>query len=135
MDRKYRMGIEKCGFVKYGEFIYDSLKDCFMNEHIQKRIFPLVAETSTSFPFITYTRNDMDFSPVTKDNTLNNITYTISVISDSYLITLNYIQKLFNYYQFAFFTNEKIKTQVISTSENYQDGAFVQNITINLINN
>jgi hypothetical protein len=120
-------------FIQYGEFIYDSLQDCFKDEHVQERIFPLVAETSTSFPFIIYSRNDTNFNFLTKDVNIEDITFSISVISDSYAISLHYLEKLYNYYQLSYFTNEKIKTEVISTSESYQDEAFTQNITIKII--
>jgi hypothetical protein len=134
MGAEDRHSSVKSNFLKYGEFIYNSLKDCFKDDKIKDRIYPLIAETGTTFPFCIYDRNITNYTFLTKDNTVEDISFSITIVSDSYKQTLQLLEQLYNYYQLAYFVNEKIKTQVITTSENYNDEAFTQNITIKIIN-
>jgi hypothetical protein len=122
----------KNSFLSNAEFIYSSLKNCFYGQDIEKRIYPIVAETGTIFPFILYQRNDIIFDFITKDNSINDLTFNITIVSDQYIELLNILDEIYTYYQLAYFSDESIKTKVLSSSENYIDGAFTVNITIEI---
>jgi hypothetical protein len=123
----------KYSFINNAVFVYESLKNCFYgNDLIDNRIYPIVAETSALFPFILYQRNDVDFQFITKDNSINDLTFTITIVSDTYMQLLELLDILYQYYQLAHFTDENINTKVISSSENYIDGAFAVNLTIEI---
>jgi hypothetical protein len=122
----------KYSFVNNAEFVYSSLKNCFYGADIADRIYPIVAETSASFPFILYERNDVNFDFITKDNSINELTFTITIVSDQYIELLQLLDQLYSYYQLAYFKDEEIKTKVITSSENYIDGAFAVNLNIEI---
>lgn len=69
-------------------------------KYIDGKIYPLVAENSTTFPFIIYYRDSLNCTKLTKDGyNSDNATFIISVVSNKYIESLeiaNIVRKIFS---------------------------------------
>lgn len=72
--------------IKIGKAIYAILSaDANVAAVVGAKIFPLVAENGTSFPFLCYTREGLQPSTGTKDGYIGDlVTFRIDVVADSY---------------------------------------------------
>jgi len=72
--------------IKIGKAIYAILSvDTDVNSIVGSKIFPLVAENGTTFPFLCYTREGLQPSTGTKDGYVGDlVTFRVDVVAESY---------------------------------------------------
>ena len=59
------------------------------------RVYPIVAENGTRYPFIIYTRDSVAPHALTKDGYAEDeVTVTVKVVSDEYADAVDYAQKV-----------------------------------------
>lgn len=114
--------------ILINKYIYAKLSNSKeLEKYVQNKIYPLVAENTTTFPFVTYYRDGINPIEFTKDGYCQDEVYfTINVVSDKYPDTLdiaNIIRKLMeglrgddNIYQ----------SHLTSIDENFVENAYVQ---------
>jgi hypothetical protein len=105
-----------------------------LEQQVGKRIFPIIADQTTNFPFITFERENITTDSQTKDYYRQDIvSFSINVVTQGYLEGLEIAdivrsclekKKLPNTYNLNI-TNCK----VYSVSEDYIDDAYVQRIS------
>lgn len=113
------------------KFLNNRLTNHNFKINIKDRVFPLVAENSTIYPFVVYTRQQTEFNTISKDN-LNDISlFDISIVTDKYSDATsisNEVFDLFNNTQNTTFNIDWI--QVTNITESYENNAFVFTITV-----
>lgn len=116
------------------KIVYEALKnDVKLNEYINQRIFPMIAEFGTQFPYVAYSRTYIT-PTYTKDfYTEDTVGIEIIIASDDYLESLaiaNQVRSIFECKTLK--TSELTITQITlsSVTEAYDDqaNAFVQRI-------
>lgn len=119
--------------ILIGKTIYDKLKaDETLNGYINGKIFPIVAEQGTSFPFIVYWRNNIQTNNYTKDGyRQDSVEFTIVVASDKYNTSLaiaNQIRKIMEVRRIE--NNDMLITNVrlVETDESWSDNAYIQTL-------
>ena len=72
--------------IKIGKAIYAILSaDTNVASVVSTKIFPLVAENGTTFPFLCYTREGLQPSTGTKDGYVGDlVTFRVDVVAESY---------------------------------------------------
>lgn len=85
--------------ILINKYIYSKLSNSNeLKKYVDSKIYPLVAENTTTFPFVTYYRDNISPISFTKDGYCQDEVYfTINVVSDHYTQTLeiaNIIRKL-----------------------------------------
>lgn len=85
--------------ILINKYIYSKLSNSNeLKKYVDSKIYPLVAENTTTFPFVTYYRDNISPISFTKDGYCQDEVYfTINVVSDQYTQTLeiaNIIRKL-----------------------------------------
>lgn len=85
--------------ILINKYIYSKLSNSNeLKKYVDYKIYPLVAENTTTFPFVTYYRDNISPISFTKDGYCQDEVYfTINVVSDHYTQTLeiaNIIRKL-----------------------------------------
>ena len=76
--------------ILIGKTIYNKLlEDNVIQSYVEGRIFPLVAEQSTNYPFIVYWRNEIQSINYTKDGYgEDSVEFTVVAVSDKYNVSL-----------------------------------------------
>lgn len=96
------------------------------------KIFPLLANADTTFPFITYTRNNL-IPEYTKDMLSGNkAMFTILVVSDNYTQSLDIANAVRHSLEGYKYTDQNIKIYPIrldSITEDTYDDAYIQRMT------
>lgn len=104
---------------------------------LKNKIFPLIAENGTTYPFCVYKRNSLSFD-ITKDvykTQLEGIV-ELTIVSDKYEQSIEVAETITEKLSKSkgVFANIEIKKiEIIDASEDYQDDAYIQNITIKII--
>lgn len=85
--------------ILINKYIYSKLSNSNeLKKYVDSKIYPLVAENTTTFPFVTYYRDNISPISFTKDGYCQDEVYfTINIVSDQYTQTLeiaNIIRKL-----------------------------------------
>lgn len=72
--------------IQIGKVIYAILSnDDELQTYIGKKIFPIVAEQSTTYPFITYQRENISSETQTKDiYKQDTVSFTINIVAEKY---------------------------------------------------
>lgn len=85
--------------IKIGKVINEILETMPSNLGVGKKVFPIVAELDTAFPFVIYTRESVTPSKSTKDGWIGDlVTFRIDVLADKYNANLdiaNAVRELF----------------------------------------
>lgn len=118
------------------ELVYYIMKnDSVLNDYIKGRIYPLVSESSTEFPYVAYSRTHI--SPIYTKNfhTEDSVGVEILSVSNDYLESLhiaNRVRELFECQKLPGYNDLEV-TQVyvssVSESYDYEADAFIQRIT------
>lgn len=97
-----------------------------------KKIFPLIANADTTFPFIIYSRNNI-VPTYTKDYLTDNaLTFTIIVVSDEYVQSLELANAVRHSLEGYRYTDEVISIAPIklqSITEETIEDAYIQRMT------
>lgn len=105
------------------------------------RIYPLVAESDTSFPFITYTRDSISPSSHTKDGLHEDtVSFSILVVSNAYLNSLEIANICRGIFEKRKIVSEDLVleyTELVGIVEEFMDNSYTQSLkfTTKVINN
>ena len=116
--------------IEIGKFIYSLLcTDSRLATLVGNKIFPLIVENETTYPFIVYKRSDMK-SNYTKDIHLSDDVYIdIICASENYLSGLEIAGIIIELLEDKRFKDKGIeKIQSEYANEDYLENAFIQNL-------
>lgn len=116
-----------------GKVIYKMLsQDSVLQGLVGDKIYPIVAENSTTFPYIVYFRTAIQNLGITKDGYIEDLcNYSIIVVSNDYEQSLEIANNVRRVMQGLKIDAEFItiyNNKLISAEENYSDDAFVQRL-------
>ena len=120
--------------IQIGKVIYSKLSE---NEIIQDvvadRIYPVIAEQTTNYPFIIYYRNSIVNTIFNKDGSVeDDVSFTVTVVSTKYNESAdlaNEIRKIFEKKQIPNNLMRITNSRLIAIDESYEDNAYVQRLT------
>jgi len=93
---------------------------------LNRKVFPIVAENSTTFPFAVYQRTNTDFNTVSKDNNTFIHTFEVSVVTDNYSKGADVANRVFELLNNKTVSSKNIDwITVDNVTESYSDGAFI----------
>ncbi len=116
--------------IEIGKFIYSLLcTDSRLATLVGNKIFPLIVENETTYPFIVYKRSDMK-SNYTKDIHLSDDVYIdIICVSENYLSGLEIAGIIIELLEDKRFKDKGIeKIQSEYANEDYLENAFIQTL-------
>ena len=116
--------------IEIGKFIYSLLcTDSRLATLVGNKIFPLIVENETTYPFIVYKRSDMK-SNYTKDIHLSDDVYIdIICVSENYLSGLEIAGIIIELLEDKRFKDKGIeKVQYEYANEDYLENAFIQTL-------
>ena len=116
--------------IEIGKFIYSLLcTDSRLATLVGNKIFPLIVENETTYPFIVYKRSDMK-SNYTKDIHLSDDVFIdIICVSENYLSGLEIAGIIIELLEDKRFKDKGIeKIQSEYANEDYLENAFIQNL-------
>lgn len=98
-----------------------------LKEKVGSKIYPLVADKGTTFPFIIYRRESSQPSS-NKDKLLFDIDSTVSIIiaTDNYTQSIEIAELVLDCLSIA---EEDTEIELINTDERYQEETFIQQLT------
>ena len=119
--------------ILIGKVIYKLLKeDPDLKGYIGSRIFPLVAENDTNYPFITYSRDTIFPSMSTKDGSHEDTcNFSILIVSDEYMNSLEIANICRRIFEKRTIISESMILEYISMTditEEYSENAYTQRI-------
>lgn len=104
-----------------------------LKTYVDKRIYPLIADNDTSFPFITYSRDSIYPSSSTKDGYHEDTcTFSILIVSLEYLKSLEIANICRGIFEKRKIESEGLILEYVeltSISEEYQDNSYIQNLS------
>lgn len=118
-----------------GNYLFDVLND--QEELIEvlgeNKIFPLVAKEDTTFPFVTYSRDNIQITYTKMFNHDNLVTITYKVYSDNYdesVTIANLIRNILERKQIEIPNEIKINDiRIVNMYEQYNENGFCESIT------
>lgn len=114
--------------IKIGETIYNILStDTDVTALVGNKIYPIVADVNTSFPFIVYRKSSYTPS-YTKDGiSSKSATVEIVIASNTYNLGADIAEKVFK----AISAADK-KFRLVTNSDDYSEDTFIQYLTFNI---
>lgn len=120
--------------ILIGKVIYSKLSENqTIQEVIADRIYPVIAEQTTNYPFIIYYRNSVVNTIFNKDGSVeDNVDFTVTVVSTKYNESAdlaNEIRKIFEKREIPNNVIRITNSRLIGIDESYEDNAYVQSLT------
>ena len=117
--------------ISINKHIYSILvNDEVLKGLVGEKIYPLVAEEETTFPFIIFRRNSIQ-TEYTKDGRVNDtVEISITAVANDYVTTVNILERvreLIEYNRSLF-----ISAKLTNVSEDYIDNAYIQEIIFSI---
>ena len=120
--------------ILIGKVIYSKLiSNQLIADIVNDRVFPVIAEQTTTFPFIIYYRVSISNNLYNKDGSVEDtVVFSITVVSTNYNESAelaNEIRKIFDKKQI---TNDIMRitdSRLIEIDESYEDNSYVQKLT------
>ena len=120
--------------LQIGKAIYHLLsKDSRIKEKVGSKIYPLIVEESTTFPFIVYKRTN-----ISPNYTNESVTVDVVIASKDYTDTVelaDYVRDALEGRRGNFAGIEINDIRMISADEEYIEDTFIQNITFDINTN
>ena len=116
-----------------GKYIYKLLsEDAVLSTKVtSKKIFPLVANAATTFPFIVYARTGLVVE-YCKDGTVENrIEFQVLAVSENYVESLEVANQIRRTLELIRYKDENIsirECKLSSVQEEYMEDAFIQRL-------
>lgn len=117
--------------LNIGKAIYTILQTSI---DIDKKIYPLIADEGTTFPFIIYKRTGLT-PESTKDNTNENVSVEINIASSNYSESIDLAIKVRKALEHKKGTYSDIAIEDIvidDATENYIEDTFIQTLTFKI---
>lgn len=119
--------------LQVGKAIFSILSnDADLVEKVENKIYPLIADVNTTFPFIVYRRNGIE--PLnSKDRfTINTTTYiSIVVASDKYDESVEIAERIIKALSKGTYQGI-MDISLVDADEDYIDDTFIQTLTFNI---
>lgn len=116
-----------------GKWVYNQLKEnATLKKLVPNKIFPLVAEQTTTFPFIVYWRNNITSDSCKDGFHQDQVSFTVSCVSDNYTQSLqlaNECRKSLEGMRYLYDGMTISFCKLTSIDETFQENAFVQMLT------
>lgn len=125
--------------LQVGKVIFDILSnDQDLTQRVDSKIFPLVAENNTTFPFIVYKRTGIE-PQTSKDKLIHKeeTNVEVNIMSDTYndSIEVADLVKTALTGKKGIFSGIAVQDIIFTdASEDFQDDTFIQNLTFKIIN-
>ena len=123
--------------LNIGKVIYSLLHTIQVDNKPFDRIYPLIAENGTNFPFIIYSRDNI-IPKLSKDGCYEDeVSITVKVVSSTYYGGLDLAQQVrekLTFYDLKS-NNMIITSELDNATESYEENSYVQNLNFNLIIN
>ena len=126
--------------IKIGKYIYYTLtENDTISQYVGFKVYPVIAEESTLFPFIIYRRSSISTTGYSKDGySEDTVDFSVMVASQKYEESCeiaNEIRKLLEK-KFKVYDNMEINDcRMMGISESYTDNAFVQSLDFQCVIN
>ncbi|MCQ2978735.1 MAG: DUF3168 domain-containing protein [Clostridia bacterium] len=123
--------------LQVGKVIYKILTDDEdVNQLVQNKVFPLVAENGTTFPFIVYKRNSL-IPVTTKDKYIYSLesSFEITVADNTYNGSVDLAEKVINALanKQGKINNVNISSiELTDCSEDFNEDTYIQTINFNI---
>lgn len=123
--------------ILIGKLIYERLSsNPELKEYVNDKIFPLIAEQETTFPYIAFSKDSITPSYTKGGNYEDTVSVQIIVASADYLESLNIaniVRKIFEYRLYSCDELRITESRLSSVSEAYDDNAnaFIQRLIFN----
>ncbi len=119
--------------ILIGKTIYNKLlEDNVIQSYVEGRIFPLVAEQSTNYPFIVYWRNEIQSINYTKDGYgEDSVEFTVVAVSDKYNVSLqiaNQIRKVLEIRKIASEDMIVSNIRLVGIDESWSENTYIQTL-------
>lgn len=119
--------------ISVNKYIYQILSsDSELKSLVKEKIYPLIAEESTTFPFIIFKRNNI-VTEYCKDGVVNDsVDVSIAIAAKNYNQTIAIAERIRELLELK--RNEYFKSiHLTSVAEDYVDDAFIQELNFNAI--
>lgn len=124
--------------LNIGKVVYSLLNTIVVDNKPLDRIYPLIAESGTNFPFIVYSRDSITPNFCKDGCYEDEVDITVKVVSSTYYGGLDLAQQVrekLTFYDLKS-NNMIITSNLDNATESYEDNSYVQNLTFKLtINN
>jgi hypothetical protein len=119
--------------ILIGKTIYKLLSESQeLTKYLENKIYPLVADSDTTFPFITFSRDNVTPSALTKDGIHEDtVSFSIMVVSNAYLVSLEIANLIRGIFEKKKIIGEDLVMNYVELSgiiEDYQEDSFTQNL-------
>ena len=119
--------------ILIGKTIYNKLlEDETIQSYVNGKIFPLVAEQSTTFPFIVYYRNGIQTINYTKDGYgEDSVEFTVIAVSDKYNVSLmiaNQIRKVLEIRKIESEDMLLTNIRLVGIDESWSENTYIQTL-------
>ena len=120
--------------IEIGKVIYSVLtNDAELDAIIDGKVFPLIAEPDTTFPFITYTRQNVYVVNSSKDGWFNDeLTFNIQICDNDYMQSCHIANLIRDLLENNVLTADDMKVyniRMTGISEMWSENAYVQSMT------
>lgn len=116
-----------------GKLIYNALiSDTEVSKAVGTKVFPIVAESDTQFPFIVYSKTNAYTVNSTKDGYLgDDISFTVTVLSDKYFESCEIAQNVKDLFENCMLSNDDLaiyNIRLTGVSESFNQDCFTQEL-------
>lgn len=106
-----------------------------LNSKVNGQIYPLLANQSTKYPFIVYSRDSVTADYCKDGNFQDNVGVTIITVSDNYEESVDIANLVRESFELLTFKDDDIyiaESYLVSVTESTQEDAYIQRINFNL---
>lgn len=123
--------------IMLGKLIYRLLSsdDQLSQMVTPKKIFPLVANADTTYPFIVYARTSLRVDYCKEGISENSVDFQVVAVSDNYVESLEVANRVRAILELLRYKDETIyisECKLSSVSEEYMEDAFIQRLTFTM---
>lgn len=117
--------------ISIGKIIYSAITtDAVLSPLVGSKVFPLVAENDTTFPFVVYSRTNLYTNTLSKDGFCDDrVNFSLTVVSDSYNDSITVSEALRDLFENCIISSTDLKmydVRLISASEAYNEDTYTQ---------
>lgn len=106
-----------------------------LNSKVNGQIYPLLANQSTKYPFIVYSRDSVTADYCKDGNFQDNVGVTIITVSDNYEESVDIANLVRESFELLTFKDDDIyiaESYLVSVTESTQEDAYIQRLNFNL---
>lgn len=121
-----------------GRLIYKLLSESEQLSAIKKKIFPLVANSDTTYPFIVYSRTSLNVLYCKDGIVEDTIEVQVLAVSDNYVESLEVANKIRSILELMRYKDEDVcvtECKLSSVTEEFVEDAFVQRLNFTIKTN